>query len=367
MDAATQALCFFYRNPPATSGVKPQPYKAIPDLIGRPHMSVGAIKMAVHRFGSDKQRRGRAKGWHKTTAAEDATIMRIFKQVREPLGALVEAPDVWRALPPGLRAKITIRTVSNRLRDEGYRMQDKAAGDDKGPQWRKTRLRFCKTHATKTPDQWTHHVQAVADFRFFVWHPDSMKERHARKSAPRTIMHKDERPKPEFMKPRKHIFKRSEYKRVRKVKVFGLTTSNGQSLIAHVPACLDAPKWIAFVRKRLGPFMKQAFPKRKRCTVLLDGETLMHTDEAVAVMRDWGLRALPHWPPHSPDLNPQENVWGWAKKKVQKAAASADTFAGYKKRVAAVCVRYPGAPKLVPSLAHRMKLCIARSGGLIGK
>ena len=70
MDAATQALCFFYRNPPATSGVKPQPYKAIPDLIGRPHMSGGAIKMAVHRFGSEKQRRGRAKGWHKTTVAQ---------------------------------------------------------------------------------------------------------------------------------------------------------------------------------------------------------------------------------------------------------------------------------------------------------
>ena len=41
MDAATQALCFFYRNPPPESGVKPQAYKAIPKLIHQPQMSLG--------------------------------------------------------------------------------------------------------------------------------------------------------------------------------------------------------------------------------------------------------------------------------------------------------------------------------------
>ena len=367
LDAATQALCFFYRNPPPSSGVKPQPYKAIPELIGRPDTRIGAIKMAVRRFGKEKKPRGRRSGWRKTTKAEDACIIRCFKKVRQPLGALVEAPDVWRALPHDLRAKASIRTVSNRLAEHGFSMQEKASGDDLGVQWRKTRVRFCKRHAQKTPEHWVRNVQGVADFRFFVFYPESMKDRYARKSAPRTIMHKTERAQPEFMKPRKKIFKRSEYKRVRKAKVFGLTTSTGAKLVAHVPARLTARSWIRFVHKRLGPFMQDTFPRRRRCTILLDGETLMHTDDARAAMRSWGLRALPHWPAHSPDLNPQENVWGWAKPQVRKEEAKADTFETFKKRVTAVCGRYPGAENLVPSLAHRMELCLSRGGGPIGK
>ena len=47
MEPATQALCFFYRNPPAESGVKPQPYKAIPKLIKKPHIQIGAVKMMM--------------------------------------------------------------------------------------------------------------------------------------------------------------------------------------------------------------------------------------------------------------------------------------------------------------------------------
>ena len=47
MDAATQALCFFYRNPPPGSGVPPQPFKKIPKLVGKPHMGIGRVKMAV--------------------------------------------------------------------------------------------------------------------------------------------------------------------------------------------------------------------------------------------------------------------------------------------------------------------------------
>ena len=38
MDASLRALCFFYRNPPPGSGVRPQPYKEIAKLIRRPRM-----------------------------------------------------------------------------------------------------------------------------------------------------------------------------------------------------------------------------------------------------------------------------------------------------------------------------------------
>ena len=98
-------MCYFYRNPPPGSGVKPQPYKAIPKLIGAPNMRIGRV---------------------------DAVIFACFKRARQPLGSLVEAHDVWKALPASLRNKVTMRTVANRLREKGFTMQEKLAGDDKG-------------------------------------------------------------------------------------------------------------------------------------------------------------------------------------------------------------------------------------------
>ena len=47
----------------------------------------------------------------------------------------------------------------------------KLAGDDYGEQWRQRRLKFCKTHQRRTAPQWARYVQAVADFRYFVYYP----------------------------------------------------------------------------------------------------------------------------------------------------------------------------------------------------
>ena len=156
-----QALCYFYRHPPPGSGVKPQPFSAIPTLIKAPSMGISRVKMAVRRFHLKRQTRGRKVGWRKTTPADDAAILACFKKVRQPLGSLVEAHDVWQALPVSLRNKVTMRTVANRLRDKGFSMQDKLAGDDKGEQWRQRRLQFSKSHASRAAQQWLRRVQAV--------------------------------------------------------------------------------------------------------------------------------------------------------------------------------------------------------------
>ena len=256
MGPAMQALCFFYRNPPPESGVSPRPYSEIPKLIKQPRMKISRVKMAVNRFLQEKEMRGRKPGWRNTTVAEDKAILACFHRVRKPLGILVEAPDVWKGLKPALRQKVCIRTVANRLRQMGYKMENKLAGDDKGELWRRKRVKFCQTHMSKTATQWARHVQAVADFRYFTYCPQEMKSRHARKSAPRTIMHKREKNKMVVMKPKRTIFKRSEYKRAQKAKVFGLTTSNGRTFICHVPLRFDSRGWVGLVRRKVGAFLK---------------------------------------------------------------------------------------------------------------
>ena len=109
--AAQQALCYFYRNPIASSGVKPQPYKEIAKLIQQPRTSVRTIQKVVQKFHRVRKVRGRQPGWRKTTAAEDAKILACFRKIRCPLGSLVESLDVWKALPATLRDKVTARTV----------------------------------------------------------------------------------------------------------------------------------------------------------------------------------------------------------------------------------------------------------------
>ena len=62
MGAAHQALCYFYRNPPTGSGVKPQPYKDIAKLIQLPKTPAETIRKVVQRFQLTRQTRGQCEG-----------------------------------------------------------------------------------------------------------------------------------------------------------------------------------------------------------------------------------------------------------------------------------------------------------------
>ena len=134
-----------------------------------------------------------------------------------------------------------------------------------------------------------------------------------------------------------------------------------------MPQNPDSSDRVRLVERRVGPFMSDVFPERQQRTILLDGENLFHTEEAKAMMRKWGIRVLPDWPAHSPDLNPQENVWAWAEPRLRKIEARTDTLQQFKHRVISVCLRYPSASKLAGSLEKRVTLRLKKKGANIGK
>ena len=93
----------------------------------------------------------------------------------------------------------------------------------------------------------------------------------------------------------------------------------------------------------------------------------MQTPEAKKAMKECGVRLLAPGPAHSPDLNPQENVWAWAEKKLRKVEHKTDTFPVFKRRIIQVAMQYQSKGNLVASLAGRMDRCLKRQGGKIGK
>ena len=114
----------------------------------------------------------------------------------------------------------------------------------------------------------------------------------------------------------------------------------------------------------VGPWLQRAFPELNEMKILIDGEKVMHTPEAKAALTEFGISTLPSWPKYSPDLNPQENLWVCAEVLLREAERSGDSFETFKGRVLAACRAYPGAEKLIPSMAKRIKAVIDSAGAM---
>ena len=121
------------------------------------------------------------------------------------------------------------------------------------------------------------------------------------------------------------------------------------------------------IRNRVAPFLRSAFPGRRSFQVLLDGESLIHGRAAQVAMAEARITVLPGWPSYSPDLNPQENVWGWAEDRLRDLELDSDTFGQFQEKVMRAVTDYPieAGAKLIPAIGKRLKEVIEKDGAAL--
>ena len=255
------------------------------------------------------------------------------------------------------------------------------------------RVAFAMQHVGKTAAQWNEFLQAVGDIKEFTFYPRELRPKFKQLRSPWTYMRAEERFKPAFVRP-KRWFKRSDYKKVLKQKVFGMTTSTGKCLAVLLPKPLTAAKWVTILKTRVHPFLQKQFPGKRHYRVLLDGEPVLRAEVVEAAMADKQIKLLDGWPKYSPDLNPQENVWPAAEEAIRAAEKNSDTFADFQKRcvkatryirnlslmfsrrqhviwIHSVILRtqavaeYVGAEKLVGSMAKRLRKVVHEKGAML--
>ena len=311
------------RNP--GKGHKPMKLADIQKLISKKDAKRGkasrptvqAISLAAKNFKAVKQQRGRKVGWRKTSKQEDKKILRTFHVLRPP-GHGIDSRSVRNALPKKLQKKVCRKTIINRLGEKGFTARQKKRKSDFGPTMLRKRVKFCRKHEDKDADEWEESLQGVGDFKEFTWYPKVLQPRFKRLRASWTYMNDKESNQPAFQRP-KTWFKQSDWKKTKKMKIFGLTTSNGKQISFEVPygkGQFSSAKWAVFLKRRIGPFLKRAFPTRATFNLLLDGEGLLHAPEAKAAMTELGTTTGPPGPqsfflPPMRPLRGLGGLWPW--------------------------------------------------------
>ena len=74
-------------------------------------------------------------------------------------------------------------------------------------------------------------------------------------------------------------------------------------------------------------------------------------------MAEAGITVLPSWPPYSPDLKPQENVWSWAGDRLRELELDSDMLGAFQIKGMKALSEYPIEPgvKLIRAIAKRLK------------
>ena len=280
-------------------------------------------------------------------------------------GHHVDSNAVHKALPKKLQKKIARRTIIRRLAAKGYVPEKKLSKTDPEVADKQKRYKWCMKHRGTTAQQWKSQLQAIGDFKDFTHYPRELQPKFRQLRSSWTYMTKAEKRTGPFLRPKKW-FPEKEWKKTKKQKLFAMTTSNGKVLAFLVPKPFSAEQWAALVRRKVAPFLKKAFPGKTSFQVLLDGEKLLHAPVTKAAMRIEGITVLPGWPPRSPELNPQENVWPWAEKHLRlELEGIQDDFQIFRKNIVKAVKAYPSSKKLVGSMAKKIAQCLERGGGMV--
>lgn len=126
MDPDNKALCKLMSEEGHT-------YQEIADTVVKKdgsHPKPQSVWETINFWSETPQQRGRPVGTRKTTAAEDATIVKKMLSIRGPNeGGAVDAQEVFDHLPPSLRAKVNPQLVRLRLNEAGYYETEKLEKD----------------------------------------------------------------------------------------------------------------------------------------------------------------------------------------------------------------------------------------------
>ena len=130
------------------------------------------------------------------------------------------------------------------------------------------------------------------------------------------------------------------------------------AMFSHVVTWMGNPDTLVFSRS--------AYPDRRQFTILVDNEAIMHTDQAKATLKAAGIKVLPNWPAHSPDMNPQENVWPRVEDKLRREGPARETQKAFKARALRHLrgVTADSCPNYVKSMLGRIEDTIARDGAM---
>ena len=305
----------------------------------------------------DKAKRGRKKGWRKTTKAEDKIVLATFKKNRPP-GCGIDSREVKSKPPRNLQAKISRRLIIRRLAAKGFKAQKKLCKNDVSGASAKRRMNFATKYRGRTKAMWNEEVQAVGDFKIFTHYPKKLYKRFRRLRASWTYMTKKERHQAAFLRPKKW-FPQKEWKLTKQLKVFAMTTSTGKILAFPIPSPFDGEVWQTLVKRKVVPFLQRSFPNRATFKLLIDSEKILHSPPAKQAYRECGIEIFAGWPKCSSEPNPQENVWPESEitLRAKEGPAGGKTFEQLQQLVLESIKEYKRAKNLIGGIVSRVEQC----------
>ena len=363
MDANNRALCKLLRDEQGLSWRKIAKRVVKTDGVA-PEFT--AVRRVVKHWNKKRRAIGRPRGTRTTTKAEDKLIVDTMLHIRgAEEGGFVCMREVKGKLPEELR-ELSCETLRLRCREAGYKVSEKIQKDVPSEAIRLKRLDFAKKHIHRSARSWLKYVHAVGDLKWYGWYPDDLQPIHKRLRVKKTYMLQSEKYKPGFLRP-KEWFSKENWKKVKKVKVLGFTCSTGAKWVGACPTPWDNVKYADMLKDKVVPFLKRQFPGGRTIRLLLDGEKLLRAPAPKAVMDKNKLEFLEDWPPRSPDLNPQENVWAWTERRLRAEEPTDETYEDFLPRLMKVHKDMP-APmcrKLIMSMEKRMAKVVGNDGGPI--